>query len=70
MALFDRLKERVVQRARVVTDRRLRQVGAAMAKAPGILLRREGDELILAGRGMMRRWLSDDRLRFALWSGR
>ena len=66
MALFDRLKERVEQRARVVTDRRLRQVGAAMAKAPGILLRREGDELILAGRGMMRRWLSDDRL----WSGR
>ena len=67
MALFARLTDRVEARARQAAERARQAIAAAVAEFPDVMLHREGDELIISGRGLVRRWLGDVRLRFALW---
>lgn len=67
MALFERLIERVVSRAKAAADQALEAVETVVAELPDIMLRREGDRLVISGRGLMRRWIGDVRLRFAFW---
>lgn len=66
MALLDMLAERAGRHAGLVADRSLSLAQTAWAEVPSIKCRRDGDELIISGRGLMRRWLSDLRLRFLL----
>ena len=70
MALFNGLASRVEQRSKEIAERLSRLAEIALAEFPDISLHREGDELVLSGRGLVRRWLSDVRLRFAFWKGR
>ena len=67
MALFERLAARVEQRARAVADQRLNIAEATLVGIPDVVVRREGEELVISGRGLMRRWLGDARMRLALW---
>jgi hypothetical protein len=69
MALLDGWASRVEQRSMEIAHRMSRMAEVALAEFPDISLHREGDELVLSGRGLMRRWLSDIRLRFAFWKG-
>lgn len=66
MALFGRLVERIEQRASTTVSHALDAVEAAVAEFPGINVRRDDDRLIVSGRGLVRRWLDDARVRFAL----
>ncbi len=68
MRLFERMASRVEERAKTAAQRALEVAETAIAEFPDIMLRREGDALIISGRGLMRRWLGDVRLRFAIWS--
>ncbi|HXG81550.1 MAG TPA: hypothetical protein VNJ05_07095 [Sphingomicrobium sp.] len=70
MALFDGLARRVAQRAQGVADETRRRVEAMFTQFPDVQLRREGDAIVIEAIGLMRRWMSDARLRFALWSSR
>jgi hypothetical protein len=70
MALFDKLTKRVETRAKAALDRGLGAVETAAAEFPDIMLHREGDQLVISGRGLLRRWLTDVRLRFAIWKQR
>lgn len=70
MALFDDLRDEVEKRAQAVAERTRDAVEAAWAQFPDIMVRREGDTIVLSGRGLMRRWLGDARLRFSLGSRR
>jgi hypothetical protein len=70
MALFDELSRRVAERARAMAEATLDRAEAAFAEFPDVRLRREGDSLVIEAMGLMRRWMSDVRLRFAWWSGR
>ena len=65
MALFERL----AARAEAAVEHRRRRIEAAWAAAPGMKIGREGNRLVVSGRGLMRRWLYDLRLRFARWNG-
>lgn len=70
MALFDGLSRRVADRAREVANEAIERAEAAFAQFPDVRLRREGDVLVIEAMGLMRRWMSDVRLRFALWRSR
>jgi hypothetical protein len=70
MALFDGLTQRVEQRAREIAEQTRHLAETVFAGFPDILLRREGDDIVISGRGLMRRWIGDVRLRFALWRSR
>lgn len=66
MALLDKVKARVEVAARAAATRAVDGVVAAVTEFPDIEITREGDTLVLRGRGLMRRWLNEARLRFAL----
>jgi hypothetical protein len=70
MALFDGWASRVEQRSKEIAHHMSRMAETALTEFPDIILHREGDELVISGRGLMRRWQSDVRLRFAFWRGR
>ena len=70
MALFDGLKERIEAKAAPAAEHVRRSMERAWSQFPDIMIRREGDALVLSGRGLMRRWLGDARIRFASWSRR
>ena len=70
MALFDGLARRMADRARELADDALDRAEALCSQFPDVRLRREGDTLVIEAMGLMRRWMSDVRLRFALWSSR
>lgn len=70
MALLDRLAEKIEARARAGAEVARKAVELAVAEFPDLMLSREGDELVISGRGLMRRWMSDVRLRFAFWRRR
>lgn len=70
MALFERLAKRVETRARNAVDGALGAVEMVAAEFPDIVSHREGDQLVISGRGLLRRWLTDVRLRFAFWGRR
>jgi len=65
MALFDRLVERVEAKALAAAEAMLKNAETVIAEFPDITLQRENDWLVISGRGLMRRWLADVRLRFA-----
>ena len=67
MALFEHLAKRVEGRARAAVDGMTNMVETVIAEFPDVLLHREGDQLVISGRGLARRWLTDVRLRFVLW---
>lgn len=64
------LADRMATRAKEVAERHRQRVGAAWAAIPGVAVGREGDRLIVQGRGLVRRWLRDVTLRFARWNNR
>ena len=66
MASFDRLAARVEARAGEIAERTRNAVEVAIAEFPDIMLHRQGDALVMSGRGLLRRWIGDVRLRFAL----
>jgi hypothetical protein len=64
--MFDRLMKRVAARASAAADEVLRAVEVAAAEFPDVMVEREGDAIVVSGRGLLRRWLGDGRLRFGL----
>ena len=67
MALFDAIVSRVDELAERAAARAIRWAEAAWAEFPDISLSREGNELVISGRGLMRRWLNDARMRLDFW---
>lgn len=67
MALFDGLIRRVGDRTRKVAEEARERVESLMTQFPDVQLSRDGDTLVIEAMGLMRRWMSDARLRFALW---
>jgi hypothetical protein len=70
MALFDGLTGRVERRAKSMVEQARQRAEVAYAEFPDLMLSRDGDEIVISGRGLLRRWVSDVRLRFALWRNR
>ena len=70
MAFFEHLKSRAEQRARDAATVMIERAVAAYAAVPGVVTRRKGDDLLIEGRGLSRRWLTDARIRFGHWSAR
>ena len=68
MALFERLTARVEAKAQKAAERMLRAAETGLAEFPDIIFHREGEELVISGRGLMRRWLGEARFRFAMWT--
>nr|WP_294849842.1 hypothetical protein [uncultured Sphingomonas sp.] len=66
MAVLDKVKAQVEAAARAAAAKAVDGIAAAVAEFPDIEIARAGDTLVLRGRGLMRRWLGDVRLRFAL----
>lgn len=66
MRMFDSLLKRTEQRAAGLVAEALARAERAVAEFQGIKVRREADRIVLSGRGLMRRWLDDVRLRFAV----
>jgi len=64
--MFERLARRVVERAEAVVDATLQAVEVAIAEFPDVMVEREGEAIVIRGRGLLRRWLDDGRLRFSL----
>lgn len=62
-------------RGRVIGERMAARRRAAIARAvageaPGVAATVEGDDVVLEGRGLMRRWMGDLALRDAAGGGR
>lgn len=68
--MFERLALRVEAKARDAVETAQRHVEDALAQLPGLRIRRDRGMLVIEAMGLVRRWLTDIRLRFALWSGR
>jgi hypothetical protein len=64
--MFERLSERVKERAEAVARAALDAVEVAARELPDVMVEREGDAIVIRGRGLLRRWLDDARLRFSL----
>ena len=64
--MFERMMKRVAARASAVAEDVLRVAEVAAAEFPDVMVRREGDAIVSSGRGLLRRWLGDGRLRFGL----
>ena len=70
MALFDKLMRRVADRTGELADGIRDGVETGVAQFPDVRVRREGDTLVIEAIGLLRRWVGDARLRFALWRWR
>lgn len=66
MRMFEKLSQRIEQRAGAVVENVIDGVKEAAASFPGIAVHREAGRIVLWGRGLFRRWIEDVRLRFAL----
>jgi len=64
--MFETMMRRVAARASAVAEGMLRAAEVAAAEFPDVKVEREGDAIIVSGRGLLRRWLGDGRLRFGL----
>jgi hypothetical protein len=64
--MFERMMKRVAARASAVAEDVLRAAEVAAAEFPDVMVRREGGAIVISGRGLLRRWLGDGRLRFGL----
>jgi hypothetical protein len=67
MALFDRLSERVKERASQRVMEVIERMELAWSEVPGARAFVDGRNVIVAARDLRRRYLSDARLRFARW---
>jgi hypothetical protein len=56
----------VKERAEAVARAALDAVEVAARELPDVMVEREGDAIVIRGRGLLRRWLDDARLRFSL----
>ena len=63
--MFERWSERVAARARELAEDAAARIAAAYDMVPGVRAVRDGDRVVIEGRGLARRMLSDARLRFA-----
>ena len=61
--MFERLSEAVRARADGVAGEKLRQIAAVFDAVPGVRAVRDGDRVVIAGRGLARRMIEDVRLR-------
>jgi hypothetical protein len=64
--MFEAMMKRVAARANAAAEDVLRAAEVAAAEFPDVKVRREGDAIVISGRGLLRRWLGDGRLRFGL----
>lgn len=64
--MFERMMKRVAARASAVAEDVLRAAEVAAAEFPDVMVERDGDAIVISGRGLLRRWLGDGRLRFGL----
>ena len=64
--MFEAMTKRVAARASAAAEDVLRAAEVAAAEFPDVMVEREGDAIVLSGRGLLRRWLGDGRLRFGL----
>jgi nucleotide-binding universal stress UspA family protein len=64
--MFEKLVKRVAARAGAASDEVLRAIDVAAAEFPDVMVEREGDAIVISGRGLLRRWLGEGRLRFGL----
>lgn len=62
--MFERLSERVGKRMQAMTVEELRLIEAMFDEVPGVRATRDGDRVVVEGRGLGRRMLNDARLRF------
>jgi len=69
MALFEKLASRVEQRARDAATVMIDRASAAYSAVPGVQSTRDRDELVVEGKRLARRWLTDARIRFGYWGG-
>ena len=70
MAPFNKLLGQVERLASRSAARAMDLAASVWAELPDVTVCREGDQLSVSGRGLMRRWLADGQLRFALWRSR
>ena len=67
MALFDGPRRRVDDRANELAEGVRDRIETAITEFPGVRVQREGEALVMEAVGLLRRWISEARLRFALW---
>lgn len=67
MRVLGGLAERAERAASARASARIERMAEVVRSAGGIDAERRGDALVLRGRGLVRRWLSDGELRFAMW---
>lgn len=69
-----RLEERALVAAEAAAGRvqrsRITGIAGELDAIAGITASEERDAVVIAGRGLLRRWLNDARLRFAIGGGR
>ena len=63
--MFERLIERVRERMETVTLGELRALEEMLGEVPGVNAVRDGDRVLIEGRGLGRRMIEDSRLRGA-----
>ena len=61
--MFDRLSDAVRARAEGVAGEKLRRIAAVFNAVPGVRAVRDGDRVVVEGRGLARRMIEDVRLR-------
>ena len=61
--MFERLSEVVREQLQTVTLEELRQIEAMFDEVPGVSAVRDGDRVVVEGRGLARRMIEDPRLR-------
>lgn len=62
--MFERLNARVAAWVRTLADEQSRRIATMFGEVPGVRATRDGDRVVVEGRGLGRRMLNDARLRF------
>ena len=62
--MFERLNALVREQLQAVTIEELRRIATMFGEVPGVRATRDGDRVVVEGRGLGRRILNDARLRF------
>lgn len=66
MQRFEAMERRAIAAARRKAEALVGRLIAVVRDA-GFTVEREGERIIVSGRGLARQWIEDARLRFALW---
>ena len=70
MSLEERALVAAMAAAARVQRARIAEIAAELEGMAGIAVTEERDAVVIAARGLARRWLDDARLRFAIGGGR